>query len=278
MSKAFIRWVGGKTRLATDIAALAPANFNRYHEPFLGSGAVHFALAPEQAVLSDANEEIFTTFVAVRDHLDDLIAYLSKQRISEACYLRHRNLDRTEATAEASLAKLSLVERAARFILINRMGFNGLYRVNQSGFCNTPYGKISGDRDLVRADLLTRASEILQTADLHQRDYLESLDAAEAGDFVYLDPPYLPQDDNGKCFTAYTADGFGMQDYEALALKLDELTERGVCWLLSNHLSDYIWLRFKGYHLRTIDTRRSVGATSSSRGLARELLVSNYPL
>src|SRR2546426_525371 len=194
----FVKWAGGKSQLLGELERYFPRNYNRYFEPFLGGGAVYFYLRPREAVLSDANFELVNTYRIVASKVDDLIRTLQDyqaKRLTEDRYYRVRDLEPDS---------LSNVERAARFIFLNKTCYNGLYRVNKDGKFNVPFGKYDRMPHLFEPANLKAASDLLRKATIKTEYYLPVLKEFHAGkgDFVYADPPYSSENSNG--FTAYT--------------------------------------------------------------------------
>ena len=275
VAKPFLKWAGGKARLAPLVAARAPT-FRRYHEPFLGGGAVFFALRGERAfpaTLADGNAELIEAYTAVRDGVDALIARL--RPLAEAYAAR----DRQERAALYYEVRQRVPDdalgRAARLIFLNKTCYNGLYRVNREGRFNVPHGRYREPRILDEATLRD-ASCALQGADLRAVDFAEALAAAEPGDFVYLDPPYQPLSATAS-FTAYTSADFGPDDQRRLADAFAGLTERGAAAVLSN--SDHPEIRAlyegRGYALETVPMGRAINSNGARRASIEELLVSN---
>ena len=279
MAKPFVKWAGGKSKLAARIAAGAPTTFGRYHEPFVGAGAVFFALEEARpglrSSLSDANGELITAFQVVRDQPEALLGALAA--ISDhylpldadgrrACYLDIR-----------SKPPLDPVAVAARFIFLNKTGYNGLYRVNASGGFNVPHGRYANPRILDR-DAILGASRALAHADVEVRDFATACARAQAGDFVYLDPPYQPLTATAH-FTAYTSADFGRAEQMRLRDAFDDLTSRRVHALLSN--SDHPAVRElyadRGYDIEVVQMSRAINSKGSGRAPVAELLISNGP-
>jgi DNA adenine methylase len=186
----------------------------RYVEPFCGSAAVFFALRPDQALLADAIEELIVCFEAVRDDPAAVTAHLDQMPNTRA----HFNCVRRQMPSE-----LCRTERAARVIYLNKTAFRGLWRVNRKGEFNTPYGDY--DRPYYNRETLLAASAALQSAQLRCADFRDVLDACAEGDWVYLDPPYVPDRQWGD-FTRYTPGQFGRDDQEELSSRLADLSGR----------------------------------------------------
>jgi DNA adenine methylase len=263
--KPFLKWAGGKTRLLRSLRGSLPQEFHRYLEPFVGGGAFFFHLAPSKAFLIDSNPELINCYEVVRWQPEELIDSVSRLKISEVDFYRIRALEPE---------KLSPVDRAARLIYLNKTCYNGLYRVNKQGRFNTPYGRHSRVT-LVDPVNLSAASNLLKHAKLVCGDYQRILDVAERGDFVYLDPPYVPV---GKYadFKRYTKDQFRESDHERLAEVFGELDARGCMVLLSNSSNRRTAKLYSGFVQRVVKMPRFVNCKGEGRGQVDELLISNY--
>jgi DNA adenine methylase len=265
----FLKWAGGKRQLVDRILAAAPPAMDTYYEPFLGGGAVFFALAAAQrfkrAHLADVNGELIHCYQVIQRDVSALIRELKKYPHDRAFYYRLR--DRDPQT-------LAPVERAARLVYLNRCGYNGLYRVNSSGRFNVPFGRY---RNPVICDeaKLRAASSALQNAELVCRDFAGHLKAASSRDFVYLDPPYVPLSRTSS-FTAYAQARFGAEEQERLAAVLRDLAARGVPALLSN--SDCATTRrlYHGLPKTRVPVRRAINNVASGRGPVPEILVRSF--
>ena len=222
-----VKWVGGKRQLMLDLLKNMPTSFNRYFEPFIGGGALFFELQPYNAYISDMNEELINLYCVVRDNVYELISDLSKHKITKEYYLKIRNLDRTN-----KYKKLTNVQRASRFIYLNRTCFNGLYRVNSKGEFNVPFGNYKNPR-IVDIDNLLSCSSLLKNTEIKHADFSKVLEYAKKGDFVYFDPPYVPLNETSS-FTSYTKNGFDMDMQVKLKEVCDELNLKGVNFMLSN--------------------------------------------
>ncbi len=264
--KPFLKWAGGKTRLLRSLReSLPPQRFRRYFEPFVGGGAFFFHLSPSKAFLADSNPELINCYEIVRDQPEELIDALSSFRISEPDFYRIRALEPKE---------LSPVDRAARLIYLNKTCYNGLYRVNKQGQFNTPYGRHS-NVTLVDPANLDAASKLLKRAKLACADYQTILEVAGKGDFVYLDPPYVPV---GKYsdFKRYTKDQFDEADHERLAEVFRNLAAGGCFVLLSNSSNKKTSKLYSGFAQRVVKMPRFVNCKGEGRGHVDELLISNY--
>jgi DNA adenine methylase len=262
----FLKWVGGKGQLLSQLWPMLPGQFGRYIEPFLGGAALFFALRPARAVLSDVNEELIDCYRSVRDDVDGVIAALGKHRHDRDHFYAVRGLDPSA---------LPLPERAARTIFLNRTGFNGLYRVNSSGRFNVPFGSHRNPTICDEANLRA-CSLALRGVRLEVRDFGKVARSARRGDLVYFDPPYAPVSSTSD-FTAYAAGGFGWEQQERLAAVFGRLARRGVQVLMSNSDVPTLHALYEGFPLRVVHAARAINSVASKRGRVREIVVRGYP-
>ncbi len=264
-----VKWVGGKRQLMFELLKNMPKSYNRYFEPFIGGGALFFELQPENAYISDMNEELINLYTVVRDNVYELIDDLSKHEVSKEYFLEIRNIDRTEKYAE-----LSNVERASRFIYLNRTCFNGMYRVNSQGQFNVPFGHYKNPRIIDENNLLN-CSELLKKTEIKCADFSEILTKVKKGDFVYFDPPYVPLNETSS-FTSYTKDGFDIDMQIKLRDVCDELDSMGVKFMLSNSDTKLVKELYANYEIKKVFASRAINANADGRGKITEVLVRNY--
>lgn len=251
-AKPFLRWAGGKTRLLQHLLPYFPDRFGSFFEPFLGGGAVFFAIGDRpggQLTLSDLNEELINAWLVIRDRplelLNGLEAYAGKN--DEASYYAVRD----------GLAPTDLLGRAARFAYLNQTAWNGLWRVNRWGRFNVPWGARQF-RGYQEPELLA-VSAALQDVVIELADFREVLRRPITGDFVYLDPPYLPVSDTSK-FSGYTEKRFRAADLAELAELCKSLTDRGVTWVMSNRDTSLVRELFASARIVRMTTRRAVAS------------------
>lgn len=264
-----LKWVGGKRQLLPQIRAAAPAEYARYIEPFLGGGAVLFSLAPDTAVVNDLNSELINLYTTVRDDVEGIISLLEGYRNDPDFFYEIRALDRSP-----DFSSLADVARAARTIYLNKTCYNGLYRVNSRGEFNAPFGRYVNPR-ICDAERLRAVSAYFNRANITFLNGDYRAVEPQAGDFVYLDPPYDPVNVTSS-FTGYQAGGFGRQQQEELKDWCDELDTRGVKFLLSNSATEFIRELYSDYNLAIVQATRAVNSVASRRGKVDEVLVSNY--
>ncbi len=288
LARPFIKWAGGKQQLVPELVARAPRAIATYHEPFIGGGAMFFALladptlAPARAVLNDLNRDLVTVYEVVRDHVDALIQRLDAL---QAPYLAADSEERgVRFYAERQRQPDDPVDLAARFIFLNKTCFNGLYRVNRQGIFNVPHGKYRHPRILDEPNLRA-ASAALAGVRLTHVDFEAALATPRQGDFVYLDPPFEPLSATSS-FTGYTEGAFSRTEQRRLKLAVDDLTERGVNVMLSNSAHDYIRGLYSAdrgpfpegrYRIDSTPARRAINSRGDKRGPIDELVVLNYP-
>ncbi len=264
-----VKWVGGKRQLMFELLKNLPKSYNRYFEPFIGGGALFFELSPENGYISDMNEELINLYLVVRDDARALIEDLSKHEVSKEYYLEIRNLDRTR-----KYNKLTDVERASRFIYLNRTCFNGMYRVNSQGQFNVPFGHYKKPR-IVDENNLLNCSELLKRTEIKHTDFCEILNHVKKRDFVYFDPPYVPLNETSS-FTSYTKDGFDIDMQFKLRDVCDELDSMGVMFMLSNSDTKLVNELYANYEIKKVFASRAINANADGRGKITEVLVRNY--
>jgi DNA adenine methylase len=270
--KPVVKWAGGKTKIIAQLSRYLPVAFNNYHEPFLGGGAVFFYLFPgikrrnASAFLSDSVEELINLYKVIKDKVEALII-VSKNHIYDQKYyyeIRSQNP-----------AELTDLQRASRTLYLNKTCFNGLYRVNSKGQFNVSFGDYSNPV-IVNGEVLRNASLAFQSTRLAVGDFELVLENAGAGDFIYLDPPYVPLSPTSN-FTGYTAGSFGMADHRRLREVFETLSARGCYVMLSNSNTEFTRELYKGCNIKTINALRAINSDARKRGSIKELVILSYP-
>ncbi|HML24721.1 MAG TPA: DNA adenine methylase [Aggregatilinea sp.] len=275
----FLKWAGGKGQLLAQYDRFFPTDRGRaYFEPFAGSGAVFFELRKrdlfDDYALSDVNPELINCYLVVRNQVDALVEALRAHKLAHEQddhqhYYEVRDQDRDPAWAGASEVK-----RAARMIYLNKTCYNGLWRVNSKGQFNVPMGRYKNP-DVLSEKRLRAASLALQNVDVNTRPFTDVLDHAQAGDFVYFDPPYDPLSSTAN-FTSYSADSFGQDDQRRLAETFRALSDRGCKVMLSNSDTPFVRGLYEGFTVHTVTARRAINSKGGKRGEITEVLVVNY--
>lgn len=267
-----VKWVGGKRQLLDDLTPLLPKRVTSYCEPFLGGGAVLFKLQPNIAYVNDINAELMQMYEVIRDNVDELIAALSEHPNQEEHFYSVRDWDRDKKKYEL----LPKVQKAARIIYLNKTCYNGLFRVNNAGEFNTPFGHYKKP-NIVNAPTLKAVSAYFQKAQLtfSSVDYAEVLAGTEKGTFVYLDPPYDPVSGTAN-FTGYAKGGFDRAEQIRLRQCCDELNRRGIRFMLSNSATDFIREQYAAYNITIVKAKRSINSNATKRGHVDEVVIRNY--
>lgn len=250
-----LKWAGGKQQLLPILLSKTPKKFNKYIEPFFGGGALFFALQPDYAIISESNPELVNLYNIISNNVEILIQKLSDFFIDKDEYYKIRALE---------FNILPPVDAAARTIYLNKLCFNGLYRVNRKGMFNVPYGYYKNPR-ICNPEGLTSASEALSKADIILGDYKDILRKhAKPGDYIYLDPPYLPVSKYSD-FKRYTKEQFYEEDHAELAEEARRLHEIGCHVVLTNSNHPMVYDLYKGFEIEVIQTRRNINKKGNNR-------------
>ncbi len=266
----FLKWAGGKRQLLPTLLEHCPRERLRrgatYFEPFVGGGALFFALRPKRAVLTDVNQRLIRTYRGVQSAVDDVVerlAHHQKHHCEKFFYeMRGREIDAQPDDADV----------AAWFIYLNKAGYNGLYRVNRANRFNVPLGRYERP-NICDEETLRACSTALQRADIRSADFTEVTKRARRGDFVYFDPPYVPLSATSS-FTSYTAHGFSNVDQTNLRDVARALSKRGVDVLLSNSSARAVAELYEpDFKCTRVGATRSVNSDASARGTVAEFLI-----
>ena len=287
MVKPILKWAGGKQQLLTEIQSFIPESFDRYHEPFLGGGAVFFNLEPSQGSINDRNERLINFYQQVRDNPEELISVLESfehpesdpnteleysdksetgKSITEYYYQQRARFNKRPYTDD-----FDPLEEAALLLYLNRTCYNGLYRENQSGGFNSPIGSYT-DPSWVFPDRLRAVSETLQDISICNRDFEYVSEYVSENDVIYMDPPYKPESETAS-FTEYDQDGFGENDQMRLLEFVEELAQLGVTIIVSN--SGIMKPRdeeLSEFTVHTVSASRSINSDGDNRGDVQEII------
>lgn len=265
----FVKWAGGKRQLLPELLKRVPEKFNVYFEPFLGGGALLLALQPSKAIVGDINEELINAYQVIRDNVEELISALKRlsAKHSREFYYYIRSLEKSN---------LDRVERAARFIYLNKTCYNGLYGENSKGQFNVPIGRYANP-SIYDANNLRALSKYFNSADVNiiRADYRDIVKHATRGDFIYFDPPYIPVSETAN-FTKYTKYDFTVQDHEELASVFKELSKRGCYVMLSNSDTEVVYKLYEGFRIEKVKANRFINSNSQKRTNHYEVIIRNY--
>ncbi|MDD5617053.1 MAG: DNA adenine methylase [Candidatus Methanoperedens sp.] len=267
----FIKWAGGKTQLLNQFVDFFPKQFNKYFEPFLGSGAVFFHIKnsypDKEFFLSDNNQELINCYEIIKYDVEGLLDLLKEHRSkhSKEYYYFQRGVD---------TKNLSKMEAVARFIYLNKTCFNGLYRVNSKGKFNVPIGSYKNPSVFQEKDL-REAQKLLEGVTLKAMPFEEIINIAQQKDFVYFDPPYYPLSPTSS-FTSYTSNSFSEKDQRRLADVYRELDKKGCHLMLSNSYSNFILELYSDYRIEKVSAKRMINCNGNGRGAIAEAVILNY--
>jgi DNA adenine methylase len=266
----FLKWAGGKWAIAPRLAGLFPKDARRrpYREPFVGGAAMFFYLEPETAYLSDVLRDLVATYVAVQTHVEALIPRLLALRETHSSEQFYAIRDRFNQEPQADR-----IDRAAWLIYLNKTCFNGLFRTNKSGAFNVPVGQFKNP-SVVDPPKLRLAAAMLGRAEIFTAPFEALEETAMPGDFVYLDPPYVPLSKTSS-FSGYNEGSFTEADQARLAETYRRLDERGCLLALSNSDTPLVRELYRGFDLSPIIAPRAISAKAATRGEVTELLVRN---
>ncbi len=260
-----LKWAGGKSQLLPKLEELSPDSFGKYIEPFIGGGALFFHLAPNASVLGDTNAELINLYSSIASAAIEVADAVRELPISSEDFYRIRSVD---------WKTLKPVKAAARTIYLNRLCFNGLYRVNRKGEFNVPYGNYKKPQ-FPSDEALVKAGNMLSKSIIVEADYATLLqEHATAGDFIFLDPPYIPV---GKYadFKRYNAKQFGNEDHEKLAAEVVRLVKLGCYVVLTNSNHPLVHGLYEDFEIRVQETRRNINSRGAGRRGEDVIVIAN---
>ncbi|WP_167631099.1 DNA adenine methylase [Mariprofundus ferrooxydans] len=263
-AKPFLRWAGSKRKLVPYLSTYWDNSFERYIEPFMGSAVLYYELDPNKAILSDINKELIQTFTEIKNNPKEVHKTLSALNPDKENYYAVRATDSES---------LNSVERAARFIYLNRFCFNGLYRTNQKGKFNVPFAP-SGTGNIPTVEHLELASKKLANTELLAEDFESVLIRhVKAGDFVYLDPPYATN--SKRVFREYGPGSFCVDDLDRLQKILSTIDQRGAHFVLSYGSCPEALDTFSNWKPETVSVQRNISGFVKGRRKSEELVFTN---
>ncbi|QZY01198.1 DNA adenine methylase [Halobaculum rubrum] len=287
MAEPILKWAGGKRPLLSEIKGRFPQQWDAYHEPFIGGAAVFLDLEPTAGSINDLNTKLVTLYEIVRDYPERLIEenrthfYKNEgssdneyydEETEEYYYARRKEF--RELHNQDSLTTEEKIRAASLFIFLNKTGYNGLYRENQSGEFNVPVGK-HHDPDFVREDQIRSVSAVFSAVDIYNEDFEYVSNAVSSGDLVYFDPPYKPVSKTAD-FTQYQAEGFDRDDQRRLRDLAVELDSRGVSVVLSNSPPvRELYESADGFEVEFVEAPRFINRDASGRGDVAEVIITN---
>ena len=264
----FLKWPGGKRWLISKYSMIFPTEYNTYLEPFLGGGSAFFYLTPKQAIVSDINRDLINTYQIMRNSPVELSNILIKHQENHSAeyYYKIRN----EVSQDT-------IERAARFLYLNRTCFNGMYRVNHDGIFNVPIGTRS--RFVEDIDLFEQYSQVLKKAHIRSQDFTETIRQAGDKDLVFADPPYAIASKQNS-FIKYNDKLFSWKDQSRLLKALVKARDRGALVICTNAFYPQLKEMYERNDFYTYSLNRfsSISGNSAGRGSLEELLITSFPV
>lgn len=299
-AKPFLKWAGGKTQLLEEFTKRIPKELSEgklpvFIEPFIGGGAVFFHFNNlfefDECHIFDINEELILAYTVVRNNVEDLIDnlgdiekdFFSKDDAGrkEFYYNLRDEFNRQKSAINFHQFEKAWINRAAYLIFLNKTCFNGLYRVNNQGEFNVPFGKYKNPK-ILNTDLLRLDSEILQNTTIHLGDFTDSFQYVSDNSFVYFDPPYRPLNETSS-FTQYSKNGFNDSEQERLASFFEQCDRKHAKLMLSNSdpknvdpNDDFFDILYEKYHITRVPAKRMINCDGTKRGEIREIIVTNY--
>lgn len=229
MAEPFLNWLGNKKTALSLLKKELPQNYNKYYEPFIGSGVIFLDLEYKNSLISDINIELINTYQIIQKKPHELIEYLNKFENNKIFFNRIANFDQRE-----DYYKINKVFKAARFIYLNHTSYNNFYRISKDGFYSGSFNQ-KNSFDKFNMNLLYQASRVLENVEIKHQHYSNILDQIQEGDFIYLDPPY----DDIKSFK-YNENIFSRLNQLELREFIDEINNKKAFFILSNSNTHYI--------------------------------------
>jgi len=296
LQKPFLKWVGGKTQIMKNVIDKIPKEMNNYHEPFLGGGSVLLAVLSLQKqneiaisgriCAYDINGSLINVYKNVQSNKDELFSYISKYIEEYDSIVNIKGDNKVSTIEKAKTSKESYyywvrskfnsidnntVECSAIFMFLNKTCFRGMYREGPNGF-NIPFGHYKKTPTIVTREELDSVSDLIQNVEFIQSDFNNSINNAETGDYVYLDPPYAPEND--KSFVGYTKDGFGLEAHKSLFNAITILDQKNIRFAMSNANVKLVMDHFKDYKHEDIVARRAINSKNPG-STAKEVIIYN---
>jgi len=275
--KPLLKWAGGKRHIARELEAHFPSDWNSgtYIEPFIGGGAMFLHLNPNTAIIADLNNRLVNFYKHIQNDVEEIFSAISlivtefdiaPLDSKKDMYLNYRNRYNSSAP-DSSTSSVFLY-------VLNKLCFNGLYRENSKSEFNVPFGQKKKFPPLSKEDFIN-VSRLLNHTEILNSDFEGTIARAKKGDFLYLDPPYIPINVTAN-FTSYNSEGFGIEDQQRLAKTMIELGKSGIRAMCSNSDTTLTREIYSNLKVATIQAPRMVSAKSSGRGSVSELIITNF--
>lgn len=269
----FVKWAGGKRQLLPEIKKLMPKEYNTYYEVFVGGGALFFELQPKKAVINDFNSELINVYKQIKTSPEMLLyrleTYQNKynslanmEKKKEYYYSLRQEYNKLIAN------NFETIDSASLFIILNKLGFNGLYRVNSNGEYNVPFN-FKKKLNAFNKENILNISNLLKKTKILNMDFEKACKTAKKDDFIFFDSPYYDT------FDTYQSGGFSKENHIRLADLYNKLTKKGVKCMLTNSNSDFIKDLYKGYNIKVVNVKRNINCDGKRR-TGQEVIITNY--
>lgn len=269
----FVKWAGGKRQLLPEIKKLMPKEYNTYYEVFVGGGALFFELQPKKAVINDFNSELINVYKQIKTSPEMLLyrleTYQNKynslanmEKKKEYYYSLRQEYNKLIAN------NFETIDSASLFIILNKLGFNGLYRVNSNGEYNVPFN-FKKKLNAFNKENILNISSLLKKTKILNMDFEKACKTAKKDDFIFFDSPYYDT------FDTYQSGGFSKENHIRLANLYTQLTKKGVKCMLTNSNSDFIKDLYKGYNIKVVNVKRNINCDGKRR-TGQEVIITNY--
>jgi DNA adenine methylase len=275
-ARPFVKWVGGKRQLVPELLEHLPTKFDQYFEPFVGGGALFFALANEPrhrfraAFLRDMCEPLIRTYLAIRDDHEEVIRRLSRLKYDPEVFARMRAKD---FPTTSLLHHTRHVDAAVWFLYLNKTCFNALWRVNKAGRFNTPFGRYTNPTICDASNLTLASNALRRRVNIRCADFAGIENETNKGDVVYFDPPYVPVAKTAD-FTQFTKGGFGLEDQTRLRDLALRLKKKKVRVILSNSNAPLVHeLYARGFKIHEVSARRAINSKVERREAVTEVII-----
>lgn len=265
--KPFLRWAGGKTWLTKHIERYTPDKFEDYYEPFVGGGAIFFYLKSKgyiknKAYISDSNKELINTYKILKNNFKALTSILKTHYDDEDEYYRIRNTEYFDP-----------IEKAAKFLYLNKTSFNGIYRVNKKGKYNVPYGRRNLN-SLYDFNHLSEISNALKNTYISTQDFKNRCKKPKKNDFIFIDPPYtVAHENNG--FIQYNQSIFSWENQIQLSQLTNGFDKKGVLFLVTNAYHESIKEIYTTGKQIKLSRSSTIGGVGAKRTKYKEIIITN---
>ncbi len=275
-ARPFVKWVGGKGRLVSELTKYLPETYRDYYEPFVGGGAIFFSLNPKRAYINDLNLVLITLYTFIKNDVQRVILSLEKLELEyhSLSSLEDKKALFLQKRAEFNELANDSFEKSILLIFLNKTCFNGMYRENSKGGFNVPFGKHDNPTICDKINLIATSNSLKHVTITHS-SYEVLTAKAKTDDFIYFDPPYHPLNTTSS-FTSYQAGGFSAEDQEKLRDEFKRLSDIGCKVMLSNSDSALINKLYEDFNIHKIYAARAINSKGDGRGKILEVLVTNY--